>query len=693
MNAMVLDPSLDPDQDHTPTATLARRPAGAAHAFRWEADPQGIAWLTFDTPGSPVNVFNEATLLELDEQLSEIENDTDVRALVIESAKEQVFVAGADLKAIRTLPPSKVEGLVRLGQTVFNHLAAMKKPKVAMIHGACVGGGFELTLACDARVASDAESTRIGLPETQLGLIPGWGGSTRLPRLIGPMKSVELILTGRLLKAAQAKKYGLVDQIAPRDHLRGVAQQKVHELIAASTHPSSRRAMKHLLWRAMMPLVARKARTDLLAKTRGLYEAPLRALDVISTGFSKTVPESLDLECKALLALTATNATGHLIDIFFAREAASKKPWPEGHALPVSRAAVIGSGVMGAGIAQWLAAKGVHVTLTDISTDAIGKGLQRIRDLTAEAAKRRLMSAKEARETMDRIHATHERVPLHHCQMVIEAATEDMKLKKKIFADLAARTGPETILATNTSALSVAELAATIPHPERVIGLHFFNPVHRMPLVEVIRLPGSHPDVVATAHGLAQRIGKVPVVVWDSPGFVVNRILVPYLMEAVRLFESGHNPVTIDDAMLDFGMPMGPMRLLDEIGLDVAAHVARTLGVSSRLLDDMVRSGWLGKKSGRGFYLYNDSKDQVINGAALALRLVDLEPALTESEIEERLAFMISQESEKVLHEEVALSASDIDLAMVLGTGYAPFRGGPLAYGATMGHLRRPSQS
>lgn len=689
MNTMVLDPSLDPDQDHKP-ATQPRKPACAARAFRWETDAEGIAWLTFDTPGSPVNVFNEATLLELDDHLSQIASESDVRALVIESAKDQVFIAGADLKAIRTLPPSQVEGLVRLGQSVFNRLAALPMPKVALIHGACVGGGFELALACDIRVASDADCTKLGLPETQLGLIPGWGGSTRLPRLIGPIKGIEMILSGKLVKASQAKKLGMVDAVAPREHLHQVAQDQVHRLQASPGHPSFRRSLRRLAWRAMMPVVAHRARMELQAKTRSLYAAPQKALEVIAKGFSKPEAESLEMEVKALLALTATHATAHLIDLFFAKEAASKKPWPEGHALPVSRVAVIGAGVMGAGIAQWLASRGLHVTLADISADAVGKGLQRVRDLTNEAAKRRLLTAKEARDTLDRVHGSHERVPLHHCQMVIEAATEDMALKKKIFADLAARCGSETILATNTSALSVRELAGTVPHPERVIGLHFFNPVHRMSLVEVIRLDNTHPDAVATAHGLVQRIGKVPVVVNDSPGFVVNRVLVPYLMEAVKLFEAGHDPVTLDEAMLDFGMPMGPMRLLDEIGLDVAAHVAKTLGVSSRALDEMVVAGWLGKKSGRGFYNHT-GPHTAVNGEALTLRAVGREPLLSTGEIEERLAGMISSEALLVLKEKVAISASDIDLAMVLGTGYAPFRGGPLAYAATMGNLPKDS--
>lgn len=674
MNALVLDPTQDPDQDRVPRLHKA---INAPAAFKLEVDPQGIAWLTFDQHGSSVNVLNEATLRELDDHLDALELDPAIHALVIRSAKDKVFVAGADLKAIRNLPPSGVNAMIELGQAVFSRLAALPLPKVAAIHGACVGGGFELALACDARVASDDDATRIGLPETQLGLIPAWGGSTRLPRLIGLPKALDLILSGKLVKASQALRLGMVDRLVPREHLDTMARKLVHLPTRKTFHTA------HL---PLVPsLIAWKAKRDVMAKTRGLYEAPLRALEVVTRGVRMEVDESLRLEREAVAELVQSSATANLIDLFFRKEEASKKPLATGHALPVTQAAVIGAGVMGAGIAQWLASRGVHVLLSDISTEALGKGMKRIRDLTDEATKRRVLSRKEGRETMDRIAPTHQPVPLHGCQLVIEAATEDMELKKKIFASLAACCGPDTILATNTSALSVAELAMHVPHPERVIGLHFFNPVHRMGLIEVITLPETTADVLATAHAFVQRIGKTPVVVKDSPGFVVNRVLMPYLMEAVKLFESGHSPEAIDEAMLDFGMPMGPMRLLDEIGLDVALHVGKTLSAAypdrmatSDLLERMASHGWLGKKSGKGFYLHQ-GRTTVVNPDVLALRsgqpLADVHP----DGLQDHLTSMLSDEARRCLKDGVATKASDVDLAMVLGTGYAPFRGGPLS--------------
>lgn len=671
MNTIVLDPTQDPEQDIALRPVRDRKSISTPSAFRMEVDAGGICWLTFDAPNSSANVFNEATLRELDDHLDAIECDAEIRALVIRSAKEKVFVAGADLKAIRALPPAKLSAFIQLGQSVFSRLAALPIPKVAAIHGACVGGGFELTLACDRRIASDSDLTRIGLPEVQLGLIPGWGGSTRLPRMIGLPKALGLILTGKLLKPAQAKKLGVIDQVVPREHIDAVAANwcktpartlRRSKLDALTTFPVVRDA------------IAWKAKRDLIAKTRGLYAAPLKALEVATQGLGKTVRESLHLERDALLELAKTGEASRLIDLFFRKEEASKKPPSAGHAMPVHDATVVGAGVMGAGIAHWIASRGVRTLMTDISTDAISKGLSRISSLLDEGTKRRAITKKEARETLDRVNTTHAKVPLHHHQLIVEAATENMEVKKKIFADLANRCAPDTILATNTSALSVTELAKSVRNPERVIGIHFFNPVRRMPLVEIITHAGNTPDVIATAVAFAQRIGKTPVVVKDSPGFVVNRILMPYLLEAVRMFEGGTPAEAIDDAMLEFGMPMGPLRLLDEIGLDVAAHVGKTLTAAfpdrlpkTELLDRMVAEGKLGKKSGKGFYDY-------------ATKQKPHASADIDSEIHERLALIISNEAKLCLDEGVAASASDIDLAMVLGTGYAPFRGGPLQY-------------
>lgn len=675
MNTHLLDTIVAEKDVFVPKPPTPANRIQALNHFRLTTDEQGIAWITFDMQGSAANVWNEPSLREFNLCLEAISRDSAIRGLVIRSAKEKIFIAGADLKAVRHAPVRRVETLIELGQAVFNRLAALPLPKIALIHGACMGGGLELTLACDIRIASDSDVTRLGLPETQIGLIPAWGGSTRLPRLLGLPAALNLIVSGKLLKPSAAKRAGLVDQVVPRESLEKTAQQMLaHELPEREQHPI------HAFWRmpGIRHAVAHLARRQVMAKTRGLYQAPLRAIEVATQAAVLPFPKALELERHAILDLALTPATEHLIDLFFRKEEASKKPFPRGVALPVHDVAVIGAGIMGSGIAHWIASKGTHVLMQDVSIEALAGGLNRIQGLLKEGMKRRAINRREMRDTLDRLTPESTRVPLNRNTIVIEAATEDMALKKKIFADLANRTGPDTILATNTSALSIAELAATLPHPERVIGLHFFNPVHRMPLVEIVVTDQTSNDVIATAVAFVQRLGKTPVVVKDSPGFVVNRILMPYLMEAVRLHESGVPAEVIDEAMLEFGMPMGPMRLLDEIGLDVALHVAQTLTaafpdrlVKSALLERMVSEGKLGKKSGEGFYKHDGKK---------RMKKPVIEDPMAVENVQHRLVLLLSNEAARCASEGLTRDPADIDLAMILGTGYPPFRGGPLSW-------------
>ena len=630
--------------------------------FRVDVDHDGIAWLVFDSPKASANVWNEETLREFNHHLETLQHDTRVRALVLRSGKDRIFVAGADLKAIRRMPPARVNDLIWLGQAVFDRLARLKIPKIAAIHGACLGGGFEVTLACDWRIASDHDSTKIGLPETQLGILPAWGGSTRLPRLIGVSKALDLITSGKVLGASAAKHAGLVSHVVAPENLEKLARRLVRE-----KRPTPRLHLENLI----SSLIGRLAKKKAMAKTRGLYPTIPKAIDVVTHAVHGDIEDGLKLERDAVAELIQSRDTARLIDLFFKREDANKRPPASGTPIPIHDAVVIGAGVMGSGIAHTLSSRGVRVLMTDVASDSLARGLERIRGLVSEATRRRLVTKVQGRDTLDRIATTTEKVPLIRHHLLIEAATESMELKKKIFADLAARVSSDTILATNTSALSVAELAKSVPHPERVIGLHFFNPVHRMPLVEIITLPETSPEVLATAITFVQKIGKTPVVVKDSPGFLVNRILVPYLIEAVRLHESGIPVKDIDDAMLEFGMPMGPMRLLDEIGLDVATHVAHT-----DAFEKMIAVGHLGKKSGQGFYRYENGREVP---PPIHNRLPSHEC------IQSRLALLLSQEAMKCLKEGIARNADDIDLAMVLGTGYPPFRGGPITFARDTG--------
>lgn len=642
--------------------------------FRLDVDHDGIAWITFDSPKSSVNVWNEEALREFNHLLETIEHDTRVKALVLRSAKERIFIAGADIKAIRNMQHVRVNDLIWLGQAVFDRLARLGMPKIAAINGACMGGGFEVTLACDWRIASDHDSTKIGLPETQLGILPAWGGSTRLSRLIGVRKALDLITTGKLLNASAAKRAGLVSHVVAAERL---------DALACSLVRQKRPCLRFRFENLFSAIIGHMAKRKVLEKTRGLYPSVTKAVEVVTHAVHGEIEKGLLLERNAVAELIKGRDSARLIDLFFKREEANKRTASGGTALPIHDATVIGAGVMGAGIAHILASRGIRVLMTDVSNDSLARGLERIQGLVGDARSRRLVTEVQGRDTLDRISTTHVPVPLNRHHLVIEAATESMELKRKIFADLAARVSEDTILATNTSALSVSDLAKTVPNPERVIGLHFFNPVHRMPLVEIITLPETSPDVLATVVSFVQKLGKTPVVVKDSPGFLVNRILVPYLMEAVRLRESGIPVMDIDEAMLEFGMPMGPMRLLDEIGLDVAAHVAKTLASAfserfphSDALDKMVAAGQLGKKTGQGFYRYENGKE------ILPTTHSDLP---RHESIQTNLALLISQEAMRCLKEGVARSADDIDLAMVLGTGYPPFRGGPITFARDTG--------
>lgn len=639
--------------------------------------PDGLAAITFDREGSGANLFDRATLMELGEILGQIEKDSTIKGVMIRSAKPSIFIAGADLNVLANAAGDDLRSLIELGQNTFNRLEDLRVPTVAAIHGACAGGGLELALACDWRIASDSKKTKIGLPETQLGILPAWGGSTRLPRLVGLPTALSLILGGKLLPAKAAKHKGVVDAVVPQEHL---------EVFAATWLARGKRQLPgHWPQHSALavPLIRKKAESALRARTRGLYPGAQAALEVVTDSVRQTREQSLRAERDAIVRLSALPETRQLLRLFFLQERAKKHRHTQAEPRPVKNAAVIGSGVMGSGIAYWLSTRGLNVILCDIAEDAVAKGMKSITKLYRDAVSQRVFSPVEAERGLDRIHATAESIPLHRCDLVIEAAVEELPIKKKIFADLSSRVSPQTVLATNTSALPIHELASVISHPERLLGLHFFNPVHRMQLVEVVRTPATSDETLATGVAFVRSIGKLPVVVRDSPGFLVNRILVPYLVEAARLFDAGGDPEALDREMLDFGMPMGPLRLLDEVGLDVAVHVAKTLAAAfpdrmtvPAIAEKLMERGHLGRKSGKGFFRYDGSHHSP-DPEALALRSGHTPlPADTR----DHLAGLMTIEAKLCLAEGVAETADDIDLAMVMGTGYAPFRGGPMQF-------------
>ena len=662
-----------------------------------EVTDDGVCVLTFDRPNSSANVFDAVTLRELDAHLFAIRNNASVRGVIFTSAKKSIFIAGADLHALSSATnANQLCDIIELGQHVFNAIAALPVPTIAAINGACLGGGYELALACDYRIASPEKATKIGLPETQLGIIPAWGGSTRLPRLIGLPAALDIILGGKVVAAKVAAKRGMVDELAPREYLVDVARKRLLERGKKLKHRPFNSRLALVNNRAAAKVIYNRASKDVMKRTRGHYPAVQKALDVCVKGLaSKSIEHSLRLERDAILDLAQTETCKNLIRVFFLQERAKKlMAAKENDAAnlpaspPVRRMAVIGAGVMGAGIAQWSSAREIQVMLRDVSPEQVGKGMATIAQLYDQGAKRHAFTKCEARAGMDRVFPTASEVPLGSMDLVIEAAVERMDMKKLIFRKLDDTTRVDAVLATNTSALSITELAAVTQQPERVIGIHFFNPVHKMQLVEVVVGQKTSPEVVRRAVRYVQQIGKLPVVVKDSPGFLVNRILLPYLMEAGLLFESGARIEDIDKAMVDFGMPMGPLRLIDEVGLDVSNHVSETMAAAfqprlhaPKVLDAMVKAGLLGRKSGAGFYTHKKGKGEATpNSDVYKFRANKTAARFTRQELCDRMVMLMINEAAQCLEEKIVGEPADVDFGMIMGTGFAPFLGGPLRF-------------
>lgn len=633
--------------------------------IRRELDADGICVLTFDRPESGANIFDAATMENLDEHMSALETDPGVKGLIVTSAKKSIFIAGADLQTLlRQAQTGELRAFIAEGQRVFNRLAALRVPTVAAVHGACAGGGYEITLACDYRVASDDPATKIGLPETTLGLVPAWGGATRLPRLIGTDAAADVILEGKLHSAPEALRMGLVDQVVPRESLLATARQKLAEGKRKTTQPP--RAQKEI------------------AVPRDHNAAPSRAREIIVRGFDKSLDQALRMELDAIVELGQTETTRNLIRNFFLgdkyRKGGAKAP-----AEKILHAAVIGAGVMGSGIAQWLSSRGVSVILRDVSREQLDRGLASIEKTYGDAVKRGLMNDEKATAGRARIVASTDPGEMRDVQIVIEAASEKLEIKQQIFADLAAKTPAKAILATNTSALSITELGASTGQAARVIGLHFFNPVSRMKLVEVVVGQETAPETIERALAFTRQIAKLPVVVRDSPGFLVNRVLFPYLLDAAELFEQGVAAQEIDDPLVKWGMPMGPLRLIDEVGVDITVDIANTLeqpfGRSDRapeILRKMQAANMLGRKTGAGFYKYEGRK-QMPNESLEQWRRPAGENFAAE-DLTNRLIFLMVNEAARCLEEKVVNAPEDADFGMMMGTGFAPFRGGPLRF-------------
>lgn len=666
-------------------------------SLRVSMDADRIVTVLLDTPGKSVNSLTPAMMADLATVLSELEEQKPA-GVIFASAKKRSFIAGADLFEIRAMDRDQIEGFLRDGQTVFERIARLPIPTAAAINADCLGGGLELALACTTRVAVNDGSVSIGLPEVKLGILPGWGGTVRLPRLIGLPRALPLLLTGKTLPPRKALKAGIVDEVVRPEVLLDAARRRVVQGAGPRAVPVLHRVG------AKVPALRRRIFTTAEAKTkattRGNYPAPLRMIDVIRIGVENGPQAGMDAERAALKELMQTDASRNLVRLFFLKQGAKRAVFASLHEKPadVSYAAVVGGGTMGAGIAHALVRAGIQVRLIEVDPKAVSGALGRIRKMLDDDVAAGRISALEARHAINRVAPSCEWTGLKLADVVIEAVAEQIDVKRSVFEKLDRLTRPDTVLASNTSSLSIADIAAATATPGRVVGLHFFNPVPKMPLVEVIRAPQSDDRALATAAALSLRLGKTPLLVKDAPGFLVNRVLIPYLAEAIRAAAEGLPVPTIDRALKDWGMPMGPVELLDEIGLDIGLHVLESFGnqfgdyaQTPAGMKRAIERGWLGKKSGRGFYLYDDSrkrKGDVPVNAEMSALLTSGTPAAqvpNDQEIQWRLVLPMVNEAARLLAEGVTDSADAIDLGTVLGLGLAPFRGGLAHFADTIG--------
>ena len=677
--------------------------------FRVEPGERGILHLVMDDPARKVNVLDEAALDSLELALEEIERACaapDARAgVIVRSGKSGSFIAGADIGAIGSMTDrAAVHALVTRAHAVFGRLAALPVPTVAAIDGVCLGGGTELALACDTRIAAEEPHTQIGLPEILLGIIPGFGGSTRLPRLIGLRAALDLILTGRALDARRAERNGLIARGVPQAWLLESAERRLQEIAARpARHRRDRYRPRSLADRFLdqsapgRALVFRTAREQARARTGGHYPAPLAALRVLEFGLGRSVAESLKLEADEVSELVIGPVCKNLVRIFQLSERAKKDSVVSDQSIrpaKIGTLALVGAGVMGGGIAELASRNGIEVRLRDLQPGSITRALATVRTLIDERSRKRGRGrdgVDGAEAQLARVLPTLGATGFGRADAAIEAVVEDLDVKRRVFAELEVRMRPEALLATNTSSLSVTALAEGLAHPDRFCGFHFFNPVHRMPLVEVVRGERTSDVAMVTAVALARRLGKTPVVVSDAPGFVVNRILMPYLREAMHLLEEGYTVADIDRSMRRFGMPMGPFEVVDEVGLDVGHKVA---GVLARAFPDrmteapalarLIESGRLGRKNGRGFYLHGGKKRRPDPALRSLLKLQRERRAANETVLSERMVLGMINEGARCLEESVVSDAGMLDLAMIFGAGFPPFRGGLLRHADTL---------
>jgi 3-hydroxyacyl-CoA dehydrogenase/enoyl-CoA hydratase/3-hydroxybutyryl-CoA epimerase len=639
--------------------------------WRQETDSDGIVWLCIDKADSGANVLSGAVLLELADILTPLEQEPP-RGLVIWSAKKSGFVMGADINEFTTLTSSEeAYKLVRLGQQLFDRLESLRCPTTAVINGFALGGGLELAMACDYRLALQNKKPVIGLPEVQLGIHPGFGGTVRAVQIAGVRAGMQLMLTGKPITVEKALRQGLVDRIAAADNWKQAAREMLATRKPKATAPFSERLLNLPFVR---PFIVRVLQKQVAARARREhYPAPYAMIDLWSR-HGASAKSGYEAEARSFANLVMGDTARNLVRVFFLQnrlKSQGNKP-----AAKLSNVHVVGAGVMGGDIAAWCALRGLQVTLQDRAIEYIEPAIAR----AAKLFSKKIRDANDRAAATDRLRTDVEGAGVADADLIIEAIFEDLDAKQALYRDLQSRMKPGAILATNTSSIRLEDLRTVLDNPQRFIGLHFFNPVSQLPLVEVIRCADTEQEVLDIGFAFVKGIGKFPLECASSPGFVVNRVLSPYMAEAMHLAESGVPLAAIDQAAEAFGMPMGPVELVDSVGIDVALHVSKVLGAAfdkpiPTRLADMVEKKQLGRKSGQGFYAWQDGK--VVKPQT--------EAGDVPTDIGDRLILPMVNEAVACLHEGVVSDADLLDAGVIFGTGFAPFRGGPLQYAKDRG--------
>ena len=662
----------------------------------------GVAVVTFDLKGETVNKLTRGVVEEFKALMDRVDSDATIRSVVLVSGKPDLFIAGADIDGFLELrTAAEAEALSREGQELMNRLERLRAPVVCAIHGACLGGGLEAALAAAYRIATDHPKTVLALPEVQLGLIPGAGGTQRLPQRVGLRQSLDMILQGKNVRAKKALQIGLIDELVHPSILLDVAIDRAAKL-GDGRIARERGRMVHGIADVVFEdnpvgrsVVFRKARESARKVTKGNYPAPIAAIDAIEQSYAGDRAKGFATEARLFGEMAVTDVSRQLIFLFFA-SSALKKDTGIGDAnvtpLPVEKIGILGAGFMGAGIAAIAAMQGTVVRLKDAQHDRVGKGLKEVSGILREQLKRRRITKRQFEDQLTLVGGTIDYSGFASASLVIEAVFEDLKVKQTVLAETEAA-APRAIFASNTSTIPIERIAANAKHPERVLGMHFFSPVQKMPLLEVIRAKKTGDEALATAVSYGKKLGKTVIVVQDAPGFYANRILAPYVNEAGLLLDEGVAVEAIDKALVEFGFPVGPLTLIDEVGLDIAGKSSAVMigAFGDRMipavsLAKVIEAGRTGRKGGKGFYKYEQGKKKGVDETVYPLFSSTGQRMLIGArDIVERCVFAMLNEAARCLEEGILNSARDGDVGAVFGIGFPPFRGGPFRYLDTLG--------